>query len=135
MAEIRADGYIAIRTFITSNWKQVLIFNDLGEEVKRLSVDDNKVKWTHEKETREEYVGNDKYGRPIYDQVEYESNQELELTINLTGADFTLPATISKCVIRYEDKEISSENFQPFTFETANDQLTIKHKIQVPAVG
>ncbi|MGG4508225.1 hypothetical protein ABEP00_19790 [Heyndrickxia sporothermodurans] len=136
MAEVTQNAYIALRTYITSNWKTVSLRNDQNSEIKKLTLDGSKVKWTHVKETREEYVGDDKYGDPVYRQTEYESNQTLELTITLKGADFTLPKTVSKSVIiDGNNNEVSAENFQPFTFENAGDQLTIKHKIQVPAIA
>lgn len=63
----------------------------------------------------------------------------MELTIILKGSDFPPDTTVSKSVILHEHDGkkdvISSEDFQPFTFESDNDELTIKHKIQVPAVG
>ncbi|MFB7303556.1 hypothetical protein [Heyndrickxia sporothermodurans] len=136
MAEIKQDGYVSLRTFITSNWTNVSIRNDQDEELKKLTLDGNKVKWTHSKLTKEEYVGDDKYGDPVYRQTEYESNQTLELTITLKGLDFTLPKTVSRSVIiDNAENEVSAEDFQPFTFENANDELTIKHKIQVPAIA
>jgi hypothetical protein len=142
MAEVTQDAYIALRTYITSNWTTVSLRNDLDEEVLQLTVDDDKVLWTHKKETEKDLLrdenGNpikDPLGRPIPVEVPFESNQELELTINLTGKDFTLPATISKSVILDIDGvEMSNEDFQPFTFENVGDQLIIKHKIQVPTL-
>ncbi|MEK5521570.1 hypothetical protein [Heyndrickxia sp. FSL W8-0423] len=125
-----------MRTYITSNWKTVSLRNDQNIEIKKLTLDGTKVKWTHLKKTKEEYVGDDKYGDPVYRQAEYESNQTLELTITLKGSDFTLPTTVSRSVIIDNvDNEVSAEDFQPFTFENANDELTIKHKIQVPAIA
>ncbi|KQL54064.1 hypothetical protein AN964_11525 [Heyndrickxia shackletonii] len=136
MAEVTQDAYIALRTYITSNWKTVSLRNDTNREIKRLTYDSSKVKWTHTKTTEQVQTGVNDFDEPIYDYVEVESNQTLELTITLAGADFSLPATISKSVIlNSNNKEISVESFQPFTFENAGDQLTIKHKIQVPAIA
>ncbi|MBL5769286.1 hypothetical protein [Heyndrickxia sporothermodurans] len=136
MSEVTQNAYIALRTYITSSWKTVSLRNDQNIEIKKLTLDGTKVKWTHSKETKEEYVGDDKYGDPVYRQAEYESNQTLELTITLKGSDFTLPKTVSRSVIIDSgENEVSAENFQPFTFENANDELTIKHKIQVPAIA
>jgi len=141
MAEVTQDAYVAIRTFITSNWTKVSI-RDGASVVANLELDDNKVRWTHEKELIQEYMrdedGNivrDGDGRPVFDYVEFESNQTLELTIVLKGSDVALPSTVSRSVILYGDKEVSSEEFQPFTFENTNDELTIKHKINVPAIA
>ncbi|MED3652761.1 hypothetical protein [Heyndrickxia sporothermodurans] len=136
MAEVTQDAYIALRTYITSNWKTVSLRDDTNREIKKLTLDGSKVKWTHSKLTKEEYVGDDNFGDPVYRQTEYESNQTLELTITLKGADFTLPKTVSKSVIiDNAENEVSAEDFQPFTFKNANDELTIKHKIQVPAIA
>ncbi|KQL53095.1 hypothetical protein AN964_05940 [Heyndrickxia shackletonii] len=136
MAEVTQDAYVALRTYITSNWKTVSLKDDTNREIKRLTYDSSKVKWTHTKTTEQVQTGVNDFDEPIYDYVEVESNQTLELTITLTGADFSLPSTISKSVILdSNNKEISVESFQPFTFENAGDQLTIKHKIQVPAIA
>lgn len=136
MAEVTSDAYIALRTYITSNWKTVSLRNDAGAEIKKLTLDGTKVAWTHTKATRKVKTGTDGMGRPVYSTVPYESSQELELTITLTGADFTIPATISKSVLLDSNSIVmSSEDFQAFTFQNAADQLVIKHKIQVPVIG
>lgn len=142
MAEITQDGYVSLRTFIINKWNRVSLRDEHDNEVKRLIVGDDNAEWTHEtttgmgflKDENGDYIL-DKFGNPIPIEVEVQSSQVLELTINLTGLDFSLPQTISRSVIEDEEgKEISVEDFQPFTFENENDELTIKHKIQVPAL-
>lgn len=135
MAEVTQDAYVALRTYITSYWRTVSLRNASNVEVKRLTYDNNKVKWTHTKTTERVQEGVDDFGDPIFIDIEVESNQTLELTITLSGADFPLPSTITQSVILDNNgKEVSVEGFQAFTFENTNDSLTIKHKIQVPAI-
>lgn len=35
MAEIKEDGYVSLRTFITSNWKTISIYNEQDTELKK----------------------------------------------------------------------------------------------------
>ncbi|WP_449355583.1 hypothetical protein ACUL41_06985 [Virgibacillus natechei] len=136
MAEILEGGYISLRTLIANEWNEITLLNDADDEV--ISVDLTEDNWIHSRLDEEVLVGYDNRGRPVYDTVAIESNSAMEIEVVVTGADLdTLPATVSQSVISETystdaGREVSKETFQPFTFESVNDELTINHKINVP---
>lgn len=114
MAEIRQEGYQALRNFIQANWKYIELQNDANSPVVRLSPADNKVTWVHNA------------GESV-----------LKLQIIITGANVTLGTTISHSAIfdgATGGLPYSKETFNPFTFESEEDQLTVIHSIEVPKV-
>lgn len=114
MAEIRQEGYQALRDFIQSNWQYIELQDNLDSPVLRLSPTDEKVTWIHNA------------GESV-----------LKLQIVVTGLDVTLGTTISHSAI-YDvatgGLPYSKETFTSFTFESDEDQLTVIHSIQVPSV-
>jgi hypothetical protein len=116
MAEVTQQGYQSIRDFIQANWKYIELQDDTGTAVLRLSPSDSRVTWTH--------VAGD---------------QTLKLQIIVKGSDvgMTLPRTFAKSVIynvATGGQAFSTESFTSFTIETAQDELTVIHSIQVPQV-
>ncbi|MCM3160989.1 hypothetical protein [Metabacillus litoralis] len=142
MAELKADGYIDLRQYILDNWKYVEVMSDTGTKIVRLQIGtDQRAKWTHTTTaTKRVIIGYNSFGEPMYGDVPLQDNQEMEVTINLSGADsdITLPKTFGKVALKKENKDgtdtVSLESFSPFTMSNTGDGLTIKHKIQVPQV-
>lgn len=116
MAEIKAEGYVDLRTYIQDTWKYIELRKTDGTPVLRISTSDPRVVWTHAA-----------------------GAQTLELTATLTGsdADITLPQAFGQSAI-YKvasgGTPFSVEPFTEYSMESANDKLTVKHTIQVPKV-
>jgi|SRR5690625_925531 len=135
MAEIREDGYIAIRTAIAENWNKVVLQDESNDDVVEIELTEDN--WIHEREEEQVFVGYDNNMQPIYKTIEVESNQTMEIEFVVKGSDVdSLPTTVVKSAIVDESgevaREVAVEEFSPFTFETTNDELTIMHKINVP---
>lgn len=116
MAEIKEQGYQDIRSYIQSNWKYIELRDSDNVAVLRLDPTDNRVSWTH-----------------------IEGSQTLELTVVVKGSDteITLPQTFQTSAIykvAVDGDAYSEESFTPFTMEGTNDELTVKHQIQVPQI-
>lgn len=112
--EIKEAGYQKIRDFIQANWKYIEIRTSTGTKIVRLTTGDSRVNWTHIANAR-----------------------VLELTVILKGSDsdIALPKTFGGSAlfdVASEGTAYSEETFTPFTMETAEDQITIKHRVQVP---
>jgi hypothetical protein len=65
--------------------------------------------------------------------------QTLEITTVITGSDvdITLPQTFTKSAlykVASGGSALSLETYTQFTIEATNDQLTIKHRVEVPRV-
>lgn len=133
MAEITANGYVSIREHIVQNWKKIVLLNDANNQIFSTTIDGIKAKWTHTRTTEQRVTGYNDFGEPMYEQVKVETNPTLEISITLTGADVSLPSTVTKVqVIDTQNRIMTEETFQPFRFETAQDELTLSVKIQVP---
>ncbi len=116
MAEVTEAGYQSIRDFIEANWIYHSLRDDVDGEVLRISPSDARCEWTHTA-----------------------GEQVLELTTTVTGADddITPPVTIAGSKLF----ELSSggdaradETMTSFTIESTSDELTVKHRVQVPQV-
>ena len=135
MAEITSNGYISIREHIAHNWKKVVLLDASNAQVFTTNIDGVKARWTHTKETQQIKTSETPWGEEQYETVEIESNPVLEISLNLSGADVSLPATVAKIqVLDVKNRIMTEETFTPFTFETAQDELTLSIKIQVPQV-
>lgn len=133
MAENTANGYVSIREHIVQNWKKIVLLNDANNQIFSTTIDGTKAKWTHTRTTEQRVTGYNDFGEPMYEQVKVETNPTLEISITLTGADVSLPSTVTKVqVIDMKNRIMTEETFQPFRFETAQDELTLSVKIQVP---
>lgn len=116
MAEITLQAYQDLRDYIENNWKYIELRDDENTSILRISTSDDRVTWTHT-----------------------ENAQTLELTCVISGddADITLPQTFASSAI-YKvatgGNAFSVETFTAFSMQNEADQLTIKHKIQVPQV-
>jgi hypothetical protein len=116
MAEITEAGYQTLRDFIVANWTYVELRDAGSDPVLRLGTDDPRVSWTHQ-----------------------EGAQVLELTVVLRGSDadvslgtaFTGSAIFS---VAAGGSALSDESFTPFTIADTADQLTIRHRFEVPKV-
>ncbi|WP_339171226.1 hypothetical protein [Anoxybacillus sp. FSL W8-1294] len=132
MAEITANGYVSIREHIVQNWNKVVLL-DGNAQVFTTNIDGVKARWAHTKGTQQIKTGKTPWGEEIFKTVEIESNPVLEISLTLTGADVSLPSTVAKIqVLDAKNRIMTEETFQPFTFETAQDELTLSVKIQVP---
>ena len=133
MAEITANGYVSIREHIVQNWKKIVLLNDANNQIFSTTIDGTKAKWTHTRTTEQRVTGWNDFGEPMYEQVQVESNPVLEISLKITAADVSLPSTVTKIqVIDMKNRIMTEETFQPFRFETAQDELTLSVKIQVP---
>lgn len=133
MAEITANGYVSIREHIVQNWKKIVLLNDANNQIFSTTIDGTKAKWTHTRTTEQRVTGYNDFGEPMYELVHVESNPTLEISLTLTGADVSLPSTVTKIqVLNTKNRIMTEETFQPFRFETAQDELTLSVKIQVP---
>ena len=132
MAEI-TNGYVSIREHIVQNWKKIVLLNDANNQIFSTTIDGTKAKWTHTRTTEQRVTGYNDFGEPMYEQVKIESNPTLEISLTLTGADVSFPKTVAKIqVLDVNNRIMTEETFVPFTFETAQDELTLSVKIQVP---
>lgn len=114
MAEIRQEGYQALRDYIQANWQYIELQDNTESPVVRLSPADSKVTWIHNA-----------------------GESTLKLQIVLTGADVTLGTSISHSAIFNVVSgglPFSKETFTSFTFESEEDQLTVVHSFEVPQV-
>ena len=132
MAEITANGYVSIREHIVQNWKKIVLLNDANNQIFSTTIDGTKAKWTHTR-TEHRVTGWNDFGEPMYELVHVESNPSLEISIKITGADVSLSSTVTKIqVLDTQNRIMTEETFAPFTFITAQDELTLSVKIQVP---
>lgn len=116
MAEITSAGYQSVRDFIEANWVYIELRDDTSTPVLRLGVSDSRVSWTHNP-----------------------GDQVLELTVVLKGSDADVPlgTTFGGSAIfdvGTGGSALSEETFTPFTISVDEDQLTVKHRIEVPRV-
>lgn len=114
MANATTFAYEDLRSYIVNNWNHVELRDSLGNPVLRISTSDTRVSWTHEA-----------------------GSQILELTIIIQGSnsDVQLPQEFGQSAIFKTvsgGNPVSVENFPVFTMEGIGDQLTIKHRIEVP---
>lgn len=116
MADATSFAYEDLRTYIVNNWNYVELRDSLGNPALRISTSDTRVSWTHEP-----------------------NSQTLELTIVIQGSnsDISLPQEFGQSAI-YKTvaggSPVSVENFPNFTMEGVGDQLTVKHRIEVPRI-
>lgn len=133
MAEITANAYVSIREHIVQNWKKVVLKDPSDNQIFSTTIDGTKAKWTHTRTTEQKVTGYNDFGEPMYEQVQVESNPTLEISLTLTGADVSIHSTVTKVqVLDTQNRIMTEETFTPFTFETAQDKLTLSVKIQVP---
>ena len=133
MAEIHSNGYISIREHIVQNWKKIVLLNDTNTQIFSTTIGSTKARWAHTKETAQIKTGETPWGEEIFETVEIESNPVLEISLTVSGADVSLPATAAKIqVLDTQNRIMTEETFTPFTFETVQDELTLSVKIQVP---
>ena len=110
MANINTYGYQKLREYVIANWKYLELQDATGTPVKRFST-----------------------GTIITGSA---TTQELTFTVIAEGAEFT-DKTVAKVAlfdVTTGGTAIALENFTAFKFESAEDQLTINFKLQVPQV-
>lgn len=116
MAEITEEGYQNIRDYIESNWIYHSLRDNSDDEIVRIDTDDSRTEWTHDSES-----------------------QVLELTTTVAGedSDISPPQEFAGSEI-YDGSSggdpYADETFESFTIETDSDELTVKHRIEVPEV-
>lgn len=116
MAEITSTGYQSIRDFIEDDWTYIELRDGSGSAIIRIDVTDPRVSWTHSA-----------------------GAQTLELTCIIKGSDsdITPPKTFQYSAlysVASGGSPHSVEEFTPFTIGAAEDELTVKHRIEVPQV-
>ncbi len=116
MSEIKTTGYQDLRDYIQATWAYIELRNDQGAAIVRLPVTDDRVAWTHQA-----------------------GAQTLELTVTVKGsdADIPVPQTIAgSALFKVEagGEVLSEEPFVAFTIMAEEDEITIKHQVQVPQV-
>jgi hypothetical protein len=116
MSEIKQAGYQDLRDYIQNNWTYIELRDNNGLAVVRLPISDPRVSWTH-----------------------LPGSQTLELTVIVKGSDpdILVPQTFAGTAIykvANEGVPMSEETFVPFTIMSEDDELTIRHQIEVPEV-
>jgi len=119
MAEIHEAGYQHLRDHIesASGYAYVELQEVDGTPWERLEIDtDARCNWTHDANA-----------------------QTLELTVVISGddADVTLPQEFGKSVLfdgATGGDPLSTETITKATLEAADDEVTIKHQVEVPEV-
>lgn len=116
MAEITSAGYQDIRDHVEATWTYHELRDGSAAAIVRLALSDSRVTWTHAANA-----------------------QTLELTTIITGSDvdITLPQTFAASAlykVATSGSALSEESFTQFTIEATNDQLTIKHRVEIPRV-
>ncbi len=117
MAEILAAGYENLRQHILDTWIWIELRDDLGDPVVRLDVSDSRVAWT----------STDPTTNPL----------ELVITVEGADADIPVPTTFRYSAIYnvgVSGSAFSVEEFTQFTISANEDQLTVRHRIQVPQI-
>ncbi|KYD26217.1 hypothetical protein [Geobacillus sp. B4113_201601] len=133
MAEIQSNGYISIREHIVKNWNKIVLLDASNKQIFSTTIDGTKARWAHTRSKEERVTGVNDFGEPITEQVEVESNPVLEISLKITGANVSIPSTVQKIqVLDTQNRIMTEETFTPFTFKTAQDELTLNVKIQVP---
>lgn len=129
MANINTYGYQKLREYVIANWKYLELQDATGTAVKRF-IGGRIVGDTND------------FGQPIYKDIPgtiitgTATTQELTFTVIAEGAEFT-GKTVAKVAlfdVATGGTAIAVENFTAFKFESAEDQLTINFKLQVPQV-
>ena len=116
MSEIKTAGYQDLRDHIESTWAYIELRDNEGTAIVRIPVSDPRVSWTHSP-----------------------GAQVLELTVTVKGsdADIPVPQTIAGSAlykVAAAGNALSEETFTAFTIMAAEDEITIKHQVQVPQV-
>lgn len=117
MAEITNAGYQDLRDHMQSTWKYIELRDDKGDTICRLSPDDPRVTWTHAADA-----------------------QVLELSIVIKGSDaeVNLPQKFNSSVVfnvpEGGEPLTPVEEFTLFEMVTEEDQITVRHRIEVPQV-
>ncbi len=120
-AEIKTAGYQSIRDLMEANWIFIELRSSMGSPWGRLEVgEDPRVYWSHEPNSR-----------------------TLEITVELKGDDGDLdvgssgPVEFGQSGLYLADTggdELSSNTFTSVTLEVEEDQLVVKHRVEVPVV-
>lgn len=115
MAEITNAGYQSIRNHMENTWKYIELRDDQGQAILRLGTDDPRVSFTHAP-----------------------GAQTLELSVVIKGddAEVSLPQKFNSSVIFNEvtggEAMTPVEEFALFEMTTTEDQITVRHRIEVP---
>lgn len=113
MANINQYGYEKLRSYILSNWTYLELRTPTGTVLKRYGTADGLT-----------ITGN-------------ATTPEIEYKLVVTGDSTLLNQSVGKSVLfdtATGGTAIATEVFTSFTFESADDQLTIIHRLQVPQV-
>ncbi|PIC73336.1 hypothetical protein [Sporosarcina sp. P17b] len=115
MAEITQAGYKSIREHIEANWNHIELQDNLGAKIIRLDTSDPRVTFTHVPEAEV---------------------LELSIVVNGSDAEVTLPQTFAASAIYTSAGEATPvtavEPYSNFEMTMEEDQITVRHRIQVP---
>jgi hypothetical protein len=117
MAEITTSAYQDLRDYMQANWKYIELRDAVGTAVLRIDPTDPRVTWTH-----------------------VPGAQTLELSVTIKGSDagIVIPQAFASSAVykvATAGDAYSVENFSSsFTIQAAEDELRVKHQIQVPQV-
>ena len=112
MAEITQAGYASIRKYIEENWNTIELLDDAGKQILKLNTSDPRVEFTHAP-----------------------GAATLELSVVVKGNDpgMTLPKKFASSVVHNAQGPVTAvESFSNFEMTMAEDQLTVRHRIEVP---
>lgn len=111
MSQVTNYAYNKIQNFLASNVTYLELQDESGTPIKRFSTLNGLT------------INNDT------------SNQTITYEVTVSGDNNFLNKTVSQSIL-YDvangGEPIAIESFIPFTFESEEDELTIRHKIQVP---
>ncbi|HWJ80182.1 MAG TPA: hypothetical protein VNR61_19125 [Niallia sp.] len=111
MSSITTYGYNKIQDYLVANVTYLELQDDQGNAIKRYTTS-NGLTITNSKAT-----------------------QTITYEVVATGDAAFLNKTVAQSVlfdVATNGSSIATETFSPFTFESAEDELTVKHNIQVP---
>lgn len=119
MVEITEEGYQSIRDHVENgggdNWEWIELRDDDGDPIFRVDeTNDTRVTWTHDA------------GAQVL---------ELEIVVQGSDDDVTAPQTFGESAlfdVETDGSPYSVETFDNFTIEDDEDQLTVRHQIEVP---
>jgi hypothetical protein len=138
LAQIKELAYQELRLYIQNHWQYIALQDENGAEVLRLSPTDSRVQWIHEVTTGDpEY---DRYGNPIPGSgstVITTNILKLQIVVNGSDAEINAGTTIAQSAIYNVSsggEPFAQEVFEPFTFGSDQDKLTVVHEILVPTL-
>lgn len=111
MSNITTYGYNKIQNYLAQNVTYLELQDEQGNPIKRFNTTN---------------------GLTIQNDI---NNRTITYEVVATGDNTFINKTVSKSVlfdVATGGQPIAVEEFSPFTFESEEDELTVKHKLQLP---